>query len=159
DEFGVHFNGPGGDQVTEPGPQRAAGGQFILGLAAVDRRDISTPYGPTDTRPGGVLCTVSSVQQGAGGGVSSTDHSHVAVSGAVPISAMNIRQGCGDEAVRGCGGFAGGGYPGSAQRIGLVPSAPGIQHGLGGEVIFSARGGCAADYSRSVWAQGAAGWS
>src|SRR5699024_2552898 len=47
-EFGVHFNGPGGDQVTEPGPQRAAGGQFILGLAAVDRRDISTPYGPTD---------------------------------------------------------------------------------------------------------------
>src|SRR5699024_12323117 len=59
DEFGVHFNGPGGDQVTEPGPQRAAGGQFILCFAAEDCRDISTPYGPTDTRPGGVLCKVS----------------------------------------------------------------------------------------------------
>src|SRR5699024_3586464 len=108
-EFGVHFNGPGGDQVTEPGPQRAAGGQFILGLAAVDRRDISTPYRPTDTRPGGVLRKDSEVQPGVGGGESSTDHYHAAVSEAVPISAMNIRQGCGDEAVRGCGGFAGGG--------------------------------------------------
>src|SRR5699024_12625558 len=97
--------------VTEPGPQRAAGGQFILGLAAVDRRDISTPYGPTDTRPGGVVCKVSQVQQGVSGGESSTDHYHVAVDEAVPISDMNKKQGCGDEAVRGTGGFDEGRQP------------------------------------------------
>jgi hypothetical protein len=91
-EAGGEGDPAGVDEHPQPGAQRPAGGQGVVGAAAVGPVRVGGPHGPGDPGTRCLLGQLGEGGQGGRGGVPGTDHDGVPPGVAVPVGAEHVGQ-------------------------------------------------------------------